>query len=64
MIIIIIYILINTRDFIVMKQYSKQNKDPKIKKEPHIGTTVPQISQEEPQLRFFLFSPFFIRHKE
>ncbi|ENV67057.1 Uncharacterised protein [Acinetobacter junii] len=29
-----------------------------------MGTAVPQISQEEPQLRFFLFSPFFIRHKE
>jgi hypothetical protein len=28
------------------------------------ATAVPQISQEEPQLRFFLFSPFFIRHKE
>ena len=27
-------------------------------------TAVPQISQEEPQLMFFLFSPFFIRHKE
>lgn len=38
MIIIIIYILINTRDFIVMKQYSKQKKDSKIKKEPHIGS--------------------------
>ncbi|MEQ1230982.1 hypothetical protein [Acinetobacter junii] len=34
-----------------------------IKKAPE-GTAVPQISQEEPQLRFFLFSPFFIRHKE
>ena len=33
-------------------------------KNDRIATAVPQISQEEPQLRFFLFSPFFIRHKE
>jgi len=35
-----------------------------LKKGSYKLTAVPQISQEEPQLRFFLFSPFFIRHKE
>jgi uncharacterized MAPEG superfamily protein len=38
MIIIIIYILINIHNFIVIKQYSKQNKGSKIKKEPHKGS--------------------------
>jgi hypothetical protein len=49
MIIIIIYILINTHNFIVMKQYRKQNKGSKTKKEPHIGSflfmnATPQIT--------------------